>query len=217
MQINMTTFAGRRTPYIHDTLRSLFASDWHDAKAHLNLILGSEDDSHVRQYVDDPSVHIVPWDVESDPNLRWNCTLNKIRALQAGDGESLLICEDDILFQPDWFSSLRKAAAELQGVDYVLSLFAAEEILALSPLVEGKTRIREYPTRVLQGAQALYYPKREIREKVATYLGENLKKACGDDLIGRWARGQAALYSTREILVSHFGATSCFHLETPAQ
>lgn len=210
MQINMTTFAGRRVPYLHRTLKSLFESDWATEDAQLNLILGSEDDSHVREYAGDPRIHIVPWDVESIPNLRRNCTLNKIRALRAGEGESLLICEDDIDFKPGWFALLQRTAAELAGADYVLSLFAAAEKLQRAPMLEGTALIRHYPTGALQGAQALYYPNRALREKVASYLEENLIMACGDELIGICARSQAALYSTKEVLIRHIGATSCF-------
>src|SRR5262249_51030595 len=103
MQINMTTFAGRTRHYLHETLQSLFSSDWPETNQPVNLILGSADESHVREYAEHPSVRIIPWDGETRDSMRLNCTLNKIRALRCGDGESTLICEDDILFPPNWF------------------------------------------------------------------------------------------------------------------
>ncbi len=211
MQINMTTFARRQCQYVVTTLGSLFVSDWQDADGALNLILGSEDDSHVRWVAGRPRVRLVAWNQESNEALRINCTLNKIRALRHGDDVPTLVCEDDIVFRRDWLATLRTATAELGDEDYVLSLFAAAPELEQADRVEGKTWIKHYPTHVLQGAQAIYYPTRAIRDKVADYLTENLTSACGDELIGRCAREQAALYATREVLVDHVGAVSCFH------
>lgn len=211
MQLNMTTFAGRKTQYIEETFRTLLQSEWRDSGIQLNLILGSDDDSHVRKFADHPLVNIVRWDLEPDPNLRWNCTLNKIRALRWGEDEATLICEDDVVFALDWLSALREAAAELGDERYVLSLFAAPDQLERQPLLEGKRWIKRYPGEVLQGAQALYYPSRAIRLEAAAYLSRNLRQACGDELLGRYARSSNALYATREVIVDHVGQISCFH------
>ena len=210
MQINMTTFAARKTHYIDESLQTLFASEWASTGATLNLILGSEDDSHVRRYADHPLVRLVPWDAETNPSLRLNCTLNKIRALRWGDDESTLIVEDDVAFPRGWLARLERARAELTG-QYVLSLFAAVDLLETANLVEGKQWIKEYPTPALQGAQALYYPSRAMRAEVAAYLAANLRQGCGDDLIGRCAKASAALYATRDPLIENIGAISCFH------
>jgi hypothetical protein len=210
MQINMTTFAGRKRHYIHETLQSLFRSDWQDSQVPINLIMGSEDTSHVQEYASHPAIRIVPWNAKTQRDLRSNCTVNKIRALRWGNDDATLICEDDIAFSPTWMSSLRSAAAELEGEEYVLSLFAAQPLLEQAPLVEGKTRIKPYPIRVLQGAQALFYPSRAVRCAAARYLTTYLGRSCGDRLIGLYARSYAALYATNEILVDHIGAISCF-------
>jgi hypothetical protein len=210
MQMNITTFANRRQHYIHEMMESLFRSDWRESDIPVNLIMGSEDESHVQEYGGHPAIRIVPWDAETDPNLRFNCTLNKIRALRYGDDDSTLICEDDITFFPDWIASLSATVAELEDERYVLSLFAAHELLAASSLVPGKTLIRHYPTRVLQGAQAIFYPSRAIRNEVADFLTSDMRNACGDELIGQYARSVGALYSTKNVLVSHIGAISCF-------
>lgn len=211
MQINITTFAGRKHQYIDETLQSLFRSDWRDADGPVNLIVGSEDEAYLQEYVGHPSIRIVPWDAVSVPNLRLNCTVNKIRALQFGDGDETLICEDDIIFLPNWLSSLRQATAELGEAEYVLSLFAGTPDIERASLVEGKSLVKHYPTPPLQGAQALFYPSKTLRNKVAEFLKENLRRSSGDHLIGRYARTRAALYITREILVDHIGAISCFH------
>ena len=211
MQINMTTFGGRKHHYINETLQSLFVSDWRDANMPVNLILGSEDDSHVREYAAHPSIRIVPWDAVTNANLRLNCTLNKIRALRCGEDDATLICEDDISFLPTWLEPLKLAVAELGDEQYILSLFAARQDLERANLVNGKSWVKGYPTSYLCGAQALFYPSRTIRNRVADYLTENLKRGCGDHLIGRYARSYAILYSTKEILVDHIGAISSFH------
>jgi hypothetical protein len=213
MQINMTTFAGRTRHYIHETLQSLLSSDWAATNRPVNLILGSEDESHVRAYAAHPSIRIVPWDTESNAILRWNCTLNKIRALRCGGDEPTLICEDDILFPPHWFSALKQATAELGDEEYILSLFAAKPDLEKARLLTGKRWVKRYPAFVLQGAQALFYPTKALRNKVADFLQEHLTLQNGDELIGRYARAHAALYATKDVLVENIGLTSCFPQE----
>jgi hypothetical protein len=211
MQINMTTFGGRKHHYIDETLRSLFSSDWRETNVPVNLIMGSEDEEHVREYAAHPAIRIVPWDAETNPSLRVNCTLNKIRALRCGEDDATLICEDDIVFHPSWFSALQRATAEMGDEEYVLSLFAGTPELEKARLLPGKRWVKRYPTFILQGAQALYYPTKAIRDRVADYLRENLTLACGDELIGRCARAYAALYATSEALVGNIGSISCFH------
>jgi hypothetical protein len=211
MQINMTTFAGRARHYIHETLQSLFSSDWRETNLPVNLIMGSADESHVREYAAHPSARIVPWDVETNRRLRLNCTLNKIRALRWGDEGATLICEDDILFPPNWFSALKLVTAEMGDEEYILSLFAAKPDLEKARLVTGKRLVKRYPTYILQGAQALFYPTKALRNKVADFLQENLTRSQGDELIGRYARAHGALYATKEVLVENIGGISCFH------
>jgi hypothetical protein len=211
MQISMTTFAARRRHYIHDTLRSLWASDWGETNRTVNLIMGSADASHVQEYAAHPSVRIVPWDGEDNEVLRWNCTLNKIRALRFGADEPTLICEDDVLFRPDWLSTLHRVMAEMGDDDYVLSLATAKPDLERAPLVAGKQWVKRYPTFVLQGAQALFYPTRTLRENLADFLQAHLTRGNGDELIGRYARAHAALYATKDSLIENVGFVSCFH------
>jgi hypothetical protein len=153
----------------------------------------------------------VSWDAETNSNLRWNCTLNKIRALRHGEDGPTLVCEDDIIFPPRWLSELQRAVAEIEDDRYVLSLHAAQDLLKSAALLPGKQWVKEYPTPALQGAQALYYPNRETRLAVAEYLRANLTEACGDDLIGRYARSYAQLYATKDPVVRNVGAISCFH------
>jgi len=213
MQINMTTFAGRPRHFIHETLQSLFSSDWRETNLPVNLIMGSADESHLREYAAHPSIRIVPWDVETTPSLRRNCTLNKIRALRCGDDEPTLICEDDILFPPNWFSALKVATAEMSDEEYILSLLAPQPDLENARLVTGKRWVKRYPTYILQGAQALFYPTKALRNKVADFLQGNLTRGQGDELIGRYARAWSALYATKEVLVENIGSISCFHEE----
>ena len=145
MQVSMTTFAKRQEHYIHRTLQSLFASDWGDLGLPVNLMLGSEDDSHVRQYAKHPSIRMIPWDMESTDNVRRNCTLNKIRSLRSDDDGQMVICEDDILFSPNWFSALGAATAELRDEDYILTLSASAPDLDRARYVRGTTLVKRYP------------------------------------------------------------------------
>jgi hypothetical protein len=192
-------------------MRSLFESDWQGSGVPINLMMGSEDEAHVGKFADHPLIRIVPWDLESLPSMRSNCTLNKIRAVTWGDAEATLMVEDDVLFKPTWYSELQRAVAELGDRNYVLCLFSHKPLLEQASLVEGKTWIKHYPMENLQGAQAVYYPNREVRTMVADYLRVHLGKACGDVLIGRAAKELMALYATEDLLVDHIGQVSCYH------
>lgn len=207
----MTTFAGRKHHYIQRTLESLFSSNCGDATLSVNLIMGSEDESHVQEYAAHPAVRIIPWDMETSHNRRWNCTLNKIRALRYGDAERMVVCEDDILFKPHWLSVLAAATATMGDEEYILSLFTRRTALERAPAVRGAQFVKQYPTVDLQGSQALFYPTKALRSKVADYLHKHLTTASGDNLIGRYARAYADLYATEEPLVENIGWMSCFH------
>jgi hypothetical protein len=210
MQINMTTFGGRKIHYVQHTIDSLLDSEWIDTKDKLNLIVGSPDEAYLEDFVGHPSINIVHWDVETNPNMRWNCTLNKIRALRYGDDREMLICEDDIKFPHSWLSELREIITDIDVKDYVLSLCVEERALQKARFVPGKKWIKRYPFPALQGAQALYYPSKDLRTKVAYYLKDHMTKACGDELIGRYALIKAALYASDHQLVENIGAVSCF-------
>jgi hypothetical protein len=211
MQINMTTFGGRQIHYVQHTIDSLLDSEWVDTHSMLNLIVGSPEEAHIEEWIGHPSINIVHWDVESNPNLRWNCTLNKIRALQYGDEAEMLICEDDIIFPQKWLTELRETISDIDVKDYVLSLFVEDRALMKARFVKGKKWIKRYPFPSMQGAQAVYYPSKALRLNVAEYLRKNITKACGDELIGRYALINAALYASEHCLVGNIGSVSCFH------
>jgi hypothetical protein len=210
MQINMTTFAGRRHHYIQQTLQSLFSSNGQGTHLTVNLIVGSEDESHLQEYAAQPAVRIISWDMETNSNLRWNCTLNKIRALRYGDDQPTLVCEDDILFKPHWLATLAAAMARLGDEEYIMSLYTDPTGIEGAPAVRGTRLVKRYPTFDLVGAQALFYPTKALRSKVADYLQKNLVRATGDNLIGQYARAHAELYATADPLVENIGWISCF-------
>jgi len=213
MQINMTTFAGRMEHYLQRTLDSLFSSDWTDTNHTINLMLGSDDHSHVQQYATHSNIRIVPWDMETDNNPRQNCSLNAIRALRYGEDGGTLICEDDILFSKNWCSELIAATAEISDEEYIISLFLFWPEFEKARFVKGKRLVKHYPRYHLVGAQALFYPTKSLRLKIAEYLHQNLRHGCSDEIIGRYARSFAALYCTTQPLVEHIGLISCFKEE----
>ena len=201
----MTTFAGRRKHYVHETLESLFESDGRDIP--LNLIVGSRDTGHIERYR--KVANIVPWNLAAlwqarESNLRHSCNLNAIRALKYGDDDYCLCCEDDIRFDPQWFSQLMLTIAEIDRKDYILSLAHRRD---QSPDKRYATHTQLY----LCGAQAIFYPSKQLRNAVADYVEQNIKRGMNDALIGTYAREYAALYNTTPPLVGHIGQISCFH------
>ena len=210
MIINMTTFAGREKHYIGRTLESLFASDGRDIP--LNLILGSSDTSHVEQYRE--VANFVLWDEKAEAqaregNRRHNCTVNAIRALDYGDDDFCLSCEDDISFKPNWYSELMLTVEQIPGKKYVLNLGQGSDP---SPGKRYATHTRKY----LCGAQAIFYPSRPVRRAVAEYLQEKINNGLSDALIGTYAKKYAALYNTVPTLVGHIGQTSSFRKPRPS-
>lgn len=205
MIINMTTFAGRSTHYIDVTLQSLAESDGRDIP--LNLILGSKDTSHIEHYRG--VANIVPWDEYAQwrsrgGRKRRSCSVNAIRALEYGDDDYCLCCEDDILFHKHWFSELMLTVAEIGRKDYVLNLGQRG---ARSPDRRYATHTGAY----LCGAQGIFYPSKALRDAVAWYVERNLARGMNDTLVGQYAKEQAALYNTVPALVEHIGQVSCFH------
>lgn len=209
MIINMTTVARRQKHYIDRTLESLFKSDGRDIP--LNLIIGSSDMSHVERYRNVAT--LVAWDEEAESqaregHLRRNCNVNAIRALKYGDDDYCLCCEDDVIFDANWFSQLMLTVAEIDRQEYVLNLGQG------SDQVPGK-RYATHTKPFLCGAQGIFYPSKRIRTALAKYLQENVGAGLNDDLIGRFAKRFAALYNTTPVLVEHIGQVSCFPSASP--
>lgn len=203
MIINMTTIASRKTHYIHETLESLRQSDGRDIP--INLILGSPDTSHIDRY--SGTVNVVPWDQEAasqEGRTRHNCTLNAIRALKYGPDDHCLCCEDDVTFEKDWFSQLMLTIADIEGDEYVLHL---GQRCNESP----RQRYAIHSRKNLCGAQAIFYPTKVMRNRVAEYLESKIRGGTNDFLIGKYAKQHAALYNTIPVLVQHIGAVSSFH------
>src|SRR5262249_37077906 len=134
---------------------------------------------------------------------RRNCNVNAIRALRYGDDDYCLCCEDDILFDANWFSQLMLTVAEIDGQDYVLNLGHGGD------QTPGE-RYATHTKRFLCGAQGIFYPSKRLRNAIAKYLEENIAASTNDDLIGLFAKRFAALYNTTPVLVVHIGHASCF-------
>ena len=205
MIVNMTTIASRQEHYIDRTLESLSRSDGRDIP--VNLILGSHDTSHVERYKH--VVNIVPWDRDAESRaregrMRHNCNVNALRALKYGMDDHCLCCEDDILFEKDWLSQLMLTIAEIPGNEYALNLGHRRD------QTPGK-RYAIHTRPQLCGAQAIFYPTKPFRNRVAEYLEHNITKSTNDHLVGKYTKQHAALYSTNPVLVEHIGAVSCFH------
>jgi hypothetical protein len=208
MIINMTTFAGRKKHYIDRTLESLFKSDGRDLP--LNLIVGSSDTSHIERYRE--VANIVPWDLaaqaqEREGKLRRNCNVNAIRALEYGDDDYCLCCEDDISFDKHWFSQLMLTIVEIEREEYLLNLGQGS-----SPKFPHR-RYATHTNSFLCGAQGIFYPSKPFRNVVAEYLRRNATRSLNDALIGEYAKQYAALYNTIPVLVKHIGLVSSFQGE----
>ena len=206
MIINMTTIAIRPKHYIDRTLQSLFDSD--GGHLPVNLILGSKDSFHVERYRN-VIANIVPWDQEArflsiEGDMRRNCTVNAIRALRYSDHDHCLTCEDDVLFEKDWYSRLMATVAEIERKDYVLNLGQGSED------ADAGRRYAVHTGNYLCGAQAIFYPNKPLRERVAGYLERRINYGLNDMLVGKYAKEFAALYNTVPVLVHHIGQISSF-------
>jgi hypothetical protein len=208
MIINMTTISKRKVHYIDQTLESLFCSDGRDLP--VNLIVGSFDSSHVEQY--ENVATIVRWDQAAqwssrEGNPRHNCNLNAIRALKHGDDDYCVTCEDDIVFAKDWYHALLGTIAEIESRDFVLNLGQKSD-------QTWRKRYAVHTQLYLCGAQAIFYPNKVLRSRIATYLEENMRAGMNDHLVGQYAKRFAALYNTTPPLVGHIGKVSSFDAQS---
>jgi hypothetical protein len=140
--------------------------------------------------------------------LRRNCNVNAIRALRYGDDDYCLCCEDDVIFDTNWFSQLMLTVAEIDRQEYVLNL---GQRCDQSP---GK-RYATHTQPDLCGAQGIFYPSKRLRNAIAKYLQEKIAASTNDHLIGKFAKRFAALYNTTPMLIGHIGQVSCFHSPDP--
>jgi hypothetical protein len=205
MIINMTTISKRKVHYIDRTLESLFRSDGRDLP--VNLIVGSFDSSYLDKYQN--MVHLVPWDQAAqwfsrEGRPRHNCNVNAIRALKHGDDDYCLTCEDDIVFATDWYNQLLETIAEIESRDYVLNL--GQEC---DQSVDKRYALHTQP--YLCGAQGIFYPSKVLRNRIASYLENNMHRGMNDALVGQYAKRYSALYNTTPPLVAHIGEVSSFH------
>jgi hypothetical protein len=207
MIINMTTFAGRTKHYVGKALESLLRSDGRHIP--VNLIVGSSDTSHVEQFRD--VANIVLWGPEAELQAqpgkrRFNCNINAIRALDYGEDDHCLCCEDDIEFKEHWFSELMLTIEQIGVRDYVLNLGQGCD---QSP--DRRYVVHTRPSLI--GAQGIFYPNKPLRRAVADYLRQNIHKSTNDHLIGRYAKEHAVLYNTCPVLIRHIGQVSSFQAE----
>ncbi len=197
MIINILTVKRVGQNYLDATVRSLVASDW--CELPVNLILGGNDERHVRDYKDRFSV--VKWDKEVGP-VRVSFSRNYIRALRHQAGEDVVICEDDIDFSKHWLARLLLAVREIPLAKYVLSLYTAND-LSHESWRRGKHH-RAYAARYFWGTQAVYYPGC-VRLEIAKYIEDNIERKPGDLLIGEWCAKHECLFMTQGSLVQHMG------------
>jgi hypothetical protein len=205
MIINMTTFAKRKEHYIDKTLDYLHNSDGRDIP--VNLILGSYDTSHVEKYRG--IVNLVLWDEATQArsirgDLRRNCSLNAVRALKYGDDDQCLCCEDDVGFEPDWYSQLKLIIEQIEEKEYILSL---SQDCAKSP----DKRYVTHTKTALVGAQGIYYPDKRLRNSIAQFVYQNIRRGTNDNLVGEFGKKYAKLYASTPKLVWHLGQISSFH------
>jgi hypothetical protein len=208
MIINMVTFAGRRVHYIDKTLEYLHKSDGRDIP--LNLILGSYDTSHVEKFRG--VANLVLWDGVAEGesiagNLRHSCTLNAIRALNYGDDDQCLCCEDDIGFQPDWYHQLKLTIEQIREKEYILSLGQQCDQSA-------DQRYATHTKDHLTGAQGIFYPGKRFRNAVGQFVQQNMRRGTNDNLIGEFGKKYAKLYNTSPTLIWHLGQVSSFHTKS---
>jgi len=200
MILNIITINRPGKDYLHKTIESLYASDWHDTPVH--LIVGNEDESHVEAY--QQCFNVVKWDKETKRPQVDFC-LNYIRALRHQPDDDVVICEDDIEFGKTWLARLSQAVGEIPFSRYVLSLYSANDLS--NPSLRRGQHYRLYPSWYFYGTQAIYYPA-GVRLEIAKYIEDNIERKPGDVLIGEWCVKHRCLYSAQGSLVQHVGVCS---------
>jgi hypothetical protein len=215
LDVNMPTikrYIG--TEYVHQTLLSLFRSDW---KGKVNLIVGEADDSYLDRYRGHPRVTIIPFGVSLDGLAPPQAAAVAFRArFQAGDRRNNnflahevalswshgFMLEDDVTVPADWIARLKALIAMLPTDRWALALN------------HGR---RDAPARLAQliGSQGILFSSYDqALECVKHHQGmfNPAGSPCSDVAIGQCMRGD--LWGVN--LIKHIGGVSTFGRRPPA-
>ena len=204
MQINITTIA-RRPQYLATTLKNLLGSDWKDQRCPVNIVLGSDDSSHVpKEYLADPTFTVVPWKMTSTGKPRQDCSLTHVSALRYGDGPTVIL-EDDVCFTQDWMASLLRTH-QSHPTGRLRSLPQPGSLQGRGPwrLFRESEHIP-----VDRGAGNFLLDQGSERGGGGPRDGKNHEEMHGPP-DWRDRRPRFKLFLTGEVLIRHIGQCSCF-------
>ena len=197
MDINIVTTSRRSYIYIYEMMDSLFKSDF---SGNVTLIVGCNDDSYLDRYKNVPRISLIPWN-EQHVDSRYDCKVNHHHALIHGEGP-ILICEDDIVFEPNWESTLSRIINQIPDIDYALNI-GCDNPIKDSPSITKKNN--------LIGMQGIYYNAKKVRDAIALDMRKRgTVSGCSDLLAGKIIINQFKLWEANAKLISHIGRSSTF-------
>lgn len=179
MQVVISTI-DREPAFVHNLLETLLADD-QGAGLRIRCVVCGPDDGYLKRWREHVNTETLDERgmrqlLRIRPKRRF--VFNAIRCLLGADhSDSLLCCQDDIVFCPEWRRKLTKMVdtAPLylsksqprcrgpgrSGSRYVLSLYAAYLFKARP--------VCSYPTQKFYGTQCVYFPQEVLRD-VATAM-----------------------------------------------
>ena len=211
----------REPAYIYQTISSLF--DAEPFARNISFVIDSDNKNYLREHADAYDCYYLN-ESEADEldgyPLTARCCNTCWRALKMDCSEyrGLLVCEDDIIFRPDFLTYLEQSIDEFESSyttctrefpPYMMSLHSKFDIAK-----EDKRRPGQYylitPAHKFYGMHAIYYSQ-SIITTVRDYMwefGVLKQKLPADLLLGKLGYKMQSMYNTAYDLVEHIGRVS---------
>jgi len=219
--------------YIHQSIESLCQAEPRHAEIPIHIIIDGKSDAFVNQYRSHRNITLHPidareWDMQTaqwEIHRRIAFSYHRCFSLALQSRASgILICEDDVVFRPQFFHRLNVVLADMHQdgwCDFVLSLYDPHP----EPR-ERRTSLRRgqyygaYPGWEFYGGQAVYFPQSVLNLAIEFWAQRGWKdrpaaERPNDLLIGAfgemlWHRNKkrGGIYAVYRSLVQHAGKVS---------
>ena len=204
MNLAIITVPRPGTDFPERSLAHLRAAD--EATEAIHLFASDDDLVYLDTLAAMPRVVVHPLSFDAQQRIaNWPLmrkhTCNYWRCLDhfAGLSEGLVLCEDDVLYDPQFFVRLREAITEAELIrrDYILALYSPWDHADSLESRGGRT-LSSYRSDSFFGTQGMYYTAESLGEVTDLILRRGVERGeePTDVLIAQWARGREPILTT---------------------
>ena len=195
------------------TLASLLSSDWTDD---INICLGVANGDYVTKYIQKGRIKlkrlhnrktyngIKSWLKQSQASYNFAKILRNADKTKKG----MILLEDDIILNPDWFSHTHEIIQKIEQIsdEFILSIYSPHRKMEV-----GENGFTEYPIDRFFGTQGMYYPP-SVAIKLGNFLRDDGYEPGHDVRAHQFCEDEKIkLYVPNRITIQHIGEKSAFH------